>query len=153
MYTIPSWIYIFLDIQIFCKSRESVHLVHKSSCWIYAIIYIFNVSIQIFYKYRQSIHLMHTISRLIYAILYIQHIYRIQTTCKSKQSIHLMYTISSWIYAILDNLIFCKSKKSVCLLYSRWIFAIMHIQCTQFSFVFAQLWIFKSFANPYNLYI
>ena len=95
-------------IQIFYKSRQSVHLMCKISCWIYTILYIQHIcNIQIFYK--------------------IQTICRIQIFCKS---VHLMYAISYGINAIPDIKIFSKSKQSEHPMYtiSIWIYAILYIQ-------------------------
>ena len=153
MYKISHWIYTILyiqriwRIQIFCKSKQSKHLMYTISRWIYPILYIQHICrIQIFCKSRQSVHLMYTISRSIYAILDIQIFYN------SRKSVHLMYTISCWIYAILYILcirriqIFCKPKQSEHLITK---FLIEFMQFCTFN-VSTE---FNFLANPDNSYI
>ena len=91
MYTIFHWIYAIQDIQIFFKSKQSVHIMYTISCSIYSIL-----DVQFLFKSRKSIYLIYTNSSWIYAIQDIQIFF------KSRQSIHIMYLISYSIYSILD---------------------------------------------------
>ena len=111
---ITCWIYGFLDIQIFSKSRQFVHIMYTISCSNQAILFIQCICrILIFNKSGHSIHLMYTISPWIFVIL------DIQIFGKSRQSIHLIYTNSHWIFAILyikrvgdKDLSFCVGLKA-----------------------------------------
>ena len=89
MYIISCWIYVVLDIQTFCKSKQSVHLLYTISRWIYAIL-----GIQIFY-HIQTIHTynVHNFT-LNLCNLYIQCIYRVHIFCKPKKSVHIICSIS-----------------------------------------------------------
>ena len=125
MYIISRWIYVVLDIQTFCKSIPSVHLLYTISRWIYAIL-----GIQIFWHIQTILtYNVHNFT-LNLCNLYIQRIYRVHIFCKPKKSIHIICSISRWIYVVLDIQTFCKSKQSVHLLYtiSRWIYTILGIQ-------------------------
>ena len=90
-------------VRIFCKSKQSVHIIYSISGWIYTI-----QDIQILFKSRQFVNLMYSISSWIYAILCIQQVCRVQFFCKSKHSILIMYTfpvefVQFWIFNLSAN--------------------------------------------------
>ena len=128
MYTIYRLIYVILEIQFFCKSRQSVHIMYTISRRIYHIL-----DIQFFCKSKHSVHITYTITRWIYTIQDIQFF------CKSKPFVHLLtqfvveFTLF-WIFnfsANLDN---------------------PYVQCTQFPLKF-MLFLYSIFLQIQTIYV
>ena len=119
-----------LDIQFFCKSRHSVHIIYRISRWISR-----SSGHSIFLQNQWfCTYVMHIISRWNFGVLDIQFFLQIQTF-----RTYIMYRISRWIYAILD--INFSSNPNI-----------PYIWCTQFPAEFAQFWTINFSANPNILY-